>query len=151
MHLSSFKGMGHASRRQLGLEPFWRLRNICANVQVEQLSRDVHRQQGVTISMASNRGCAPFMYKHTHLGCEPMACMYEAASRDAGGVCVYCYRPAQCCTFNWVCAAVMLAAANPLYTSEFPGCFAGMVWSCCTLWEPQVQGMYICACLRAGD
>ena len=27
-------------------------------MQVEQLSRDVHRQQGVTISMAHNKGCA---------------------------------------------------------------------------------------------
>lgn len=29
---------------------------VAFHVQVEQLSRDVHRQQGVTISMASNKG-----------------------------------------------------------------------------------------------
>ena len=33
-----------------------RLPNASGVVQVEQLSRDVHRQQGVTISMASNKG-----------------------------------------------------------------------------------------------
>ena len=31
----------------------------CANAQVEQLARDVQRQQGVTISMSHSRTCAP--------------------------------------------------------------------------------------------
>ena len=31
----------------------------CATPQVEQLARDVQRQQGVTISMSHSRTCAP--------------------------------------------------------------------------------------------
>ncbi len=48
-------------------------------MQVEQLSKDMHRQQGVTISMAHNKGCVPssahacrhfFLTEEDSMGCE---------------------------------------------------------------------------------